>query len=109
MQSTRPNRIGRGVVLAGLLSLTEPALANIAASGGSRILGTNFIIELVTVMTSVWVPAILIGTLIAVVGGVSFGYLRMGPGMSKLIFAVLIGARALAACSRCWGWIPPCP
>ena len=75
-------------LLAGL-GLAIPAWANIRAGGGSRILGTNFIVELVLVMTSVWVPALLIGTLVAVIAGVSFGYLRMGPGMSKLIFAVL--------------------
>ena len=98
----------RGRLLAGLALaeqiLAAQAWANIQAGGGSRILGTNFIVELVTVMTSVWVPAILLGTLVAVIAGVSFGYLRMGPGMSKLLFAVTLGGAGLSGLMSMMGF-----
>ena len=84
-----------GLLLAGLL-LAGPAWANVRAGGSSRILGTDFIVELVTVMTSVWVPAILIGTLIAVLGGLASGYLRMSAGMSKVIVVVLLGGTGIS-------------
>ena len=76
---TKRTRVGLGGVVAGLL-LAGPAWANVRAGGSSRILGTDFIVELVTVMTSVWVPAILIGTLVAVLGGFRRGICGCRPG-----------------------------
>ena len=80
----------RGLLMAGVI-LAGHAEATIRQGGGSRIIGTDFIVELVTVMTSVWVPAILIGTLVAVLVGLGSGYLRMSAGMSKLVIIVLLG------------------
>ena len=90
MMSHIQYKVGMGVLLA-VPGLASEAWANIRAGGASRIIGTDFIVELVTVMTSVWVPAILIGTLVAVLVGLGSGYLRMSAGMSKLIVIVLLG------------------
>jgi hypothetical protein len=79
-----------GLLLTGLL-LVGQAEATIRSGGGSRIIGTDFIVELVTVMTNVWVPFILIATLVGVLGGLSLGYIRMSGGMSKLVIIVLLG------------------
>ena len=85
------SRVALALALAVALAVAEPVLANVSAGGGSRIIGTDFIVELVTVMTSVWVPAILIGTLISVLIGLTTGFLRMSTGMSKVIVIVLLG------------------
>ena len=88
MLTKTQNRVGMGVLLAGL-ALAEQALANVGG-GGSRILGTDFLVELATVMTSVWIPVICLGTVVGVLAGLGLGRLRMSDGISKWVLIIAI-------------------
>ena len=96
------DKVGMALLLAGL-GLAEPALASVGTTGGSRILGTDFLIELFTVATSVWIPVILGLTGVGVLVGLASGRLRMSEGVSKWVVIILLGGAGVTGIASMLG------
>jgi hypothetical protein len=79
------------VVFLGSLLVASWPRATTMMDGGDVPHATDVLVELTTVMTSPWVPAILMLTLVGMLVGLASGVLRMSAGLSKLILAVLLG------------------
>lgn len=86
-----------------VLGVADQALATVGAGGGSRILGTDFLIELFTVATSVWIPVILGLTGVGVLVGLAAGRLRMSEGVAKWVVIILLGGAGVTGIANMLG------